>query len=266
MSDTPPAWRPLRGALAAQQLGDETNVRLVFVHGFTQTGNSWKPVAERIHRDLGHQVTVVDLPGHGDSGHVRADLRRTADLLASAAGPATYVGYSLGGRVCLHLALAYPDMVKRMALLGAHPGIDDDDERFARRRSDEALADEIGEVGVPVFLRDWSALPLFGGFVLPEAEFADRCRNTAEGLATSLRLSGTGTQTALWSRLRELAMPVLTMAGDQDAKFTAIARQMADMVKEGRFRPIHGAAHAAHLQQPDECTAVLEQWMADAPF
>jgi 2-succinyl-6-hydroxy-2,4-cyclohexadiene-1-carboxylate synthase len=257
------AWRPLGGPLAAEQLGDESKVRMVFVHGFTQTANSWKPIAEHFHRVHGHQVVVVDLPGHGRSAHVRADLRRTADLMSSVAGPGIQVGYSLGGRACLHLALSYPNLVRRLVLIGAHPGIDDDEERAARRTSDDELADDIVDMGVPVFLREWTALPLFGGFTLPEAEFNDRCRNTAEGLATSLRLSGTGTQTGLWARLRELNMPVLTMAGEHDLKFTAIEEQIAATVKEGRFRSIPDAAHAAHLQNPAAVIAAIEEWMDD---
>jgi pimeloyl-ACP methyl ester carboxylesterase len=89
-------WRALAGPLAARVAG--RGRRLVFVHGFTQTGASWVPIAEHFVQ-RGHEVVVVDLPGHGGSATVRADLRRTADLLATTAGPGAYVGYSLGGRV-----------------------------------------------------------------------------------------------------------------------------------------------------------------------
>ena len=259
------AWRRLSGPLAAEQLGDEAALRMVFVHGFTQTANSWKPIAEHFHRTHGHQVVVVDLPGHGGSGQVRADLRRSADLLAGVAGDGVYVGYSLGGRVCLHLALMYPHLVHRLVLIGAHPGLDDEDERAARRASDDALAARLYDDGVPVFLRQWSLQPLFGGFTPSEEDFTDRCRNTADGLANSLRLAGTGTQTSLWPRLVELAMPVLAMAGADDAKFSAIARQIADTVIDGRFRAVPGAAHAAHLQQPGSVIAEIEAWMREVP-
>ncbi|HAP76155.1 MAG TPA: hypothetical protein DCR14_08745, partial [Acidimicrobiaceae bacterium] len=121
-------WRPLTGPLAAEQLGPDDAPRMIFVHGFTQTGNSWKPIAEHFAAN-GFQSIVVDLPGHGGSENVRADLRRAADLLATVGGEGTYVGYSLGGRVCLHLALMYPHLAKHLVLIGAHPGIDDDGER-----------------------------------------------------------------------------------------------------------------------------------------
>jgi 2-succinyl-6-hydroxy-2,4-cyclohexadiene-1-carboxylate synthase len=249
-------WRALAGPLAARVAG--RGRRLVFVHGFTQTGASWAPIAEHF-AQRGHEVVLVDLPGHGGSATVRADLRRTADLLATTAGPAAYIGYSLGGRVCLHLALMYPHVVERLALLGATPGIDDDDERAARRTADEALAVRILDIGVERFIDEWTAQPLFGGHVLTTEDRSDRCRNTASGLASSLRLSGTGTQVPLWDRLKELNMPVLAMAGDRDEKFVAIAERVGASAPQGTFGAIHDAAHAAHLQQPMQVITRLER-------
>ena len=217
--------------------------------------------AERV-AAAGYQAVVVDLPGHGESTHVRADLRRTADLLAATTGPAAYVGYSLGGRVCLHLALMYPHIVHRLALLGATPGISDDDERAARRSADERLATHIVEVGVDAFLSEWLAQPLFAGLTPPTADLAERRANTADGLASSLHLCGTGTQMPLWGRLRELNMPVLTMAGALDAKFLPIAEQIASTVPQGACTPIAAAGHAAHLQEPDAEATTHIDWLA----
>mgnify|MGYP003375547660 FL=1 len=109
-------------------------------------------------------------------------------------------------------------------------------------------------------IRDRCNLPLFGGLQLTPEQLADRLRNTPEGLAGSLRLAGTGAQGSLWPRLRELNMPVLAIAGALDLKFAAIAQQIADAAPEGAAALVAGAAHAAHLQQP-ETVAVL---IADA--
>ncbi|MEI8238213.1 MAG: alpha/beta fold hydrolase [Actinomycetota bacterium] len=256
----PPRWRPLSGGLAAEQRGDDGLPRLVFLHGFTQTATSWKPIAEQFVA-TGHQCVVVDLPGHGESGHVRADLRRTADMIATIGGRAVYIGYSLGGRAALHIALMYPHLVKALITIGANPGIDDDEERARRRESDDTLAARLQDVGVETFLREWIAQPLFGALAVPEADFADRMRNTVEGLSNSLRMAGTGAQGSLWPRLRELNMPVLAMAGADDAKFAAIAQQIARTVPRGRCNLIPGAAHAAHLQQPQAVSAAIAEML-----
>ncbi len=249
-------WSPLSGPLGAQQLGNAHAPKVVLLHGFTQTGNSWKPVAERI-AAAGNHVVVIDLPGHGTSSGVRADLRRTADMVAAVGGAATYVGYSLGGRVALHLALMYPHLTDSTVLIGANAGIDDDDERARRREADDAVEARLVELGVEAFVREWVAQPLFGDLVATDAELADRFRNTVEGLASSLRRAGTGAQTSLWPRLREVNAPVLAMAGARDEKFAALAEQIAAAVDQGRALLVPNADHAAHLQQPDFVTQAI---------
>ena len=254
-------WRPFSGPLAAEQLGAKGAPRVTFVHGFAQTGNSWKPIAEYF-AGQGFLVTVVDLPGHGNSAQVRADLRRTADMLSAIGGVGTYVGYSLGGRACLHLALMYPHLVKRLIVLGANPGIDDAGLRADRREADDELEARMNEMGLEAFLDEWTALPLFGGLELTDAQQSDRLRNNVDGLGSSLRLAGTGAQGSLWPRLRELNMDVLALAGADDEKFSAIARQIADAIPAGRFQLIPGAAHAAHLQQPEAVAAAIAAFIS----
>jgi 2-succinyl-6-hydroxy-2,4-cyclohexadiene-1-carboxylate synthase len=234
---------------------------LVFVHGFTNTSNSWKPIAARFAAD-GYQSVVIDLPGHGDSTDVRADLREAADMVTATCGFGVYVGYSLGGRLCLHGGLMYPHLVQGLAVVGASPGIADDAERAARRAADDKLADHIVEVGVDAFLDEWLAKPLFAGLTLDDEQRADRIRNSAEGLASSLRLAGTGAQQSLWARLLEMKMPVLTMAGEHDHKFVSIGRQVVASVPRGVFVEIPQAGHAAHLQQRELVINALVDWLA----
>jgi 2-succinyl-6-hydroxy-2,4-cyclohexadiene-1-carboxylate synthase len=253
-----PDWEPLAGALAGWTCGQ--GPRLIFVHGFTQTSTSWKPIAIRF-AEAGFEAIIVDAPGHGESTGVRADLVEAADLLTTSCGFGVYVGYSLGGRMCLHAALLHPHLVRGLALLGASPGIADDHERAARRIADNSLADRVEDVGVEVFLEEWLAQPLFAGLSNEDQQRADRLRNTSDGLAASLRLAGAGAQRSLWPRLRELHMPVLTIAGEHDEKFTKIGRQIAATVPRGRFDGIIGAGHAAHLQDPDRVAAALQVWL-----
>lgn len=226
---------------------------VVFVHGFTQTSTAWRPIAEHFVRQ-GYHAVLVDLPGHGRSSGVRADLTTTAALLGDSVGMvadrATFVGYSLGGRVCLHLVVDRPAVVERLVTIGAHGGIDDEAERTARREADERLAQRLSEVGVEAFLHEWVALPLFGSLRPTTTDLADRARNTAEGLASSLRLVGTGTQVPLWDRLGDVEVPVLAMAGGDDTKFAALAQRLASTVRRGQWQLVDGAAHAAHLEQP----------------
>ena len=234
--------------------------RLVLVHGFTQTGRSWGPIAADLARD--HEVVCVDAPGHGGSSDVTADLPSGAELLGRAGGRAVYIGYSMGGRLALHLALARPDLVQGLVLIGATAGIEGAQERAARRAGDEQLAAELERDGLAAFLERWLAKPLFASLPPDAARLDDRLRNTAAGLASSLRLAGTGTQRPLWAHLSELSMPVLVVAGERDDKFAAIGSRMTDAIgPRATFARVPGAGHACHLEQPDEFLRVLRGWL-----
>jgi len=223
--------------------------KLVLVHGFTQTLCSWDRLAGPLSEAF--QVMRVDLPGHGGSGPIEMGFAETAAAIGDAGGRATYVGYSMGGRLCLRLALDRPDLVQALVLVGASPGLADGEERAARRASDEALAAEIERSGTAAFLERWLAQPMFSALEPRPEDVAARLANSPGGLATALRRLGTGVQAPLWDRLGELQMPVLAMAGQDDVRYARIAEDLADAVGvNAQAVALAGAGHAAHLQRP----------------
>jgi 2-succinyl-6-hydroxy-2,4-cyclohexadiene-1-carboxylate synthase len=233
--------------------------RVVFVHGFTQTRHSWQPVATALSDRF--ETIAVDAPGHGESGGLRLDLPTAAEWLGRTGGPATYVGYSMGGRLALHLALAEPDVVDRLVLVSSTAGIADERARAERRARDEELAAEIERDGVEAFLTWWLALPLFATLPRTAALLDERRSNTPAGLASSLRLAGTGAQQSLWDRLGELTMPVLLIAGALDEKFVAIAEQMQSAIPSSGLDIVAGAGHSVHLERRDDFLAVLTRFL-----
>jgi 2-succinyl-6-hydroxy-2,4-cyclohexadiene-1-carboxylate synthase len=238
--------------------------RLVLVHGFTQTLQSWAGMAPALAET--YQVTRVDLPGHGGSASVDLPFAEAAAAIGDAGGTATYVGYSMGGRLCLRLAVDRPDLVQALVLVGASPGLADDAERAARRESNEALADEIERVGTAAFLERWLAQPMFSTFQPEPADLEARLANPSRGLATALRRLGTGVQEPLWDRLGELEMPVLVVAGQEDSKFTDIAEDMADAIGvNAQVVAIAGAGHAAHLERPGSFCRLLAAFLVLHP-
>lgn len=238
------------------------NHRFVFAHGFTQTARSWDTFERLLRARLtGAKTFAVDLPGHGEAPPpADADLWASAERLVDAGGGGTYVGYSMGGRVSLHAALAHPDAVQRLVLIGATAGIDDPDERSARRQADERLADHIETVGVATFVDEWLANPLFAGLTEITAMRTDRLRNTAEGLAASLRATGTGTQTGLWNRLGGIMCPTLVLVGQHDAKFTDLGQHLVDSLPDAELVVVPDAGHSVHLEQPDATADAIATW------
>jgi len=242
--------------------------RFAFLHGFTQTGAAWRPLLAALESRCAGVVTEAicpDLPGHGGDTDGTADLWECARRTADRAGRAVYVGYSMGGRVALHCALAHPGDVAALVLISATAGIDEDAERADRRRADKALADRIEAIGVPSFLDEWLAQPLFAGLDPTPADREARRANSARGLADSLRHAGTGTQEPLWERLGGITVPTLVVAGSRDDKFTALAARLAGSLPRATLASIDGAGHAAHLEAPDACAREICQWAAHLP-
>jgi 2-succinyl-6-hydroxy-2,4-cyclohexadiene-1-carboxylate synthase len=221
---------------------------VVLVHGFTQTPSSWQPVA-----------ALLDARTHAPDVATGPDFVSVAHALD--AGPATYVGYSQGGRLCLQLALDRPDVVERLVLVSASPGIADAGERAARRAADERLAQEIERDGVDAFLDRWLALPLFATLPRDRAGIDERrATNTVERLTAQLRTLGQGSQPSNWERLGELRVPVLLVVGALDTKYVDIARRVAERIADARVEVVPDAGHACHLERPELVAHLLASW------
>jgi 2-succinyl-6-hydroxy-2,4-cyclohexadiene-1-carboxylate synthase len=262
--------------LHAEQWGRGDPV--VLIHGFTQSARSWDPIALILAQD--HRVIAVDAPGHAQSAPVEADLPTGADLMAElmadlladltddlpagvGALPA-WVGYSMGGRYALHVALRHPDRVRRLVLVSATGGIDDPEERAARRRADHQLAEMVEREGVAAFVGWWLQRPLFATLPAEAAAVESRLGGSAAGLAASLRLAGTGTQQPLWSELSQLEMPVLVIAGSEDDAYLAHGRRLAACIGgNATLAVVGGAGHACHLERPRAFLEIVQPFLAE---
>jgi 2-succinyl-6-hydroxy-2,4-cyclohexadiene-1-carboxylate synthase len=240
---------------------------LVALHGFTQTGRLWGTFGELLEKDF--TVVAVDLPGHGDSGGERADLPSTARQVAEAVQgvlgdePCDLLGYSLGARVALHVALEVELKLRHVVFIGVTAGIEDEGLREQRRIADEAMADQLESSGdVGAFIDHWLSGPMFNRLSeTGAADRSERLRNTAEGLAWSLRLSGTGTQAPSWARLGSLVAPVLALAGTDDFRFAGHAQRLASLTHRGLVSLVPGGGHAVHLAQPAPVARLVSHWL-----
>ncbi|MEN8114075.1 MAG: 2-succinyl-6-hydroxy-2,4-cyclohexadiene-1-carboxylate synthase, partial [Actinomycetota bacterium] len=163
-------------------------------------------------------------------------------------------------------ALEHPDLVERLILISASPGIGDDEERRLRREGDEALADRIEEIGVERFLDEWLDSPITATDHLDEAarlvDRTVRMENTAVGLAAALRGLGQGSQPYVGDRITELTIPVLTISGARDAKYASLAAATASGAQDGRHVSIDGAGHNVVLDAPSRLRLIIAEFCA----
>lgn len=231
----------------------------VLLHGFTNSGASWQPVVQALAQR--YRAITPDIRGHASNAAAWPITLEAviADITALTREDFTLTGYSQGGRIALHVALALPRRVRRLVLIGASPGIADDAERAARRLADERLAERIERLTIEQFAREWAQTPVLADAPpsVAQAAYQDRLRSTPEGLAAALRGLGTGALPPLWERLGELMMPVTLLAGARDTKFTALAREMARLIPCAEVQIVPDAGHAVHLERPDAVAQAL---------
>ncbi len=226
---------------------------VVLLHGFGGTRRAWDGVVARLDPER-YRPLALDLPGHGEAADAEGPITFAGcaeSVLAQTPERFALCGYSLGGRVALHVALAAPERVSRLGLVSCSPGIEDQGERAARRAADRRLADDLETIPFEQFIERWRTQPLFAVEPPEVGRLAreDMRRNDPHALAAVMRGIGTGEMQPLWSRLGELRMPVTVIVGERDQKFLALGRRMVDSLSRAELAVVSGG-HGLPLENP----------------
>ncbi len=229
-------------------------MRLRLVHGFSLTARSWEPMERLLPPEWDAQA--LEVPDG-------LDFVGTADALGHRGGAAVWVGYSMGARLCLQLALDRPDLAESLVLMSGTAGISDARDRRARREADERLANDVERDGVGPFLDRWLDQRLFETLPRDVAQLDIRARqNTVARLQRQLRQLGQGAQAPLWDRLRTLDMPVLVLCGQWDRTYSDLGARLVDAIGDNAaLAVIPKAGHALHLERPMEVAHELTAWL-----
>jgi 2-succinyl-6-hydroxy-2,4-cyclohexadiene-1-carboxylate synthase len=242
---------------------------LVFLHGFLGDGNDWDEIMRVL--ALRFSCLCVDLPGHGAS-RIEGPCG-AADVLDALAAllderrieRCTLLGYSMGGRAALSLAAYAPDRVERLVLESTSPGIRSPEERDARRASDASWSGMLDSGDIATFIERWYAQPLFETSHRDPARFAElvqrRTRQDPRQLAMGLQSMGPGIWPSAWDAWQALSMPILLLAGEHDARYVALAREMQAARASTRVRIIPNCGHNVHWEDPPAYTAAIATFL-----
>jgi 2-succinyl-6-hydroxy-2,4-cyclohexadiene-1-carboxylate synthase len=238
---------------------------LLALHGFTENDETWRDTLAA----LGAEVRSELLPGHGwkpcpEHASMTSVAAGLAESLPAQGGD--LLGYSMGGRLALQLALDHPQRVRRLVLIACHAGIRDAAGREERRRRDERLAQILEEDGIGPFVAWWQSNPA----LRPAAAFARsaeeglravRLNQDPFGLAGALRRFGSGAMDDLWPRLGTIAVPTLLIAGGADPSYCGQLAEMARLIPRASFARIPDAGHAVHREQQAALVELLARFL-----
>jgi 2-succinyl-6-hydroxy-2,4-cyclohexadiene-1-carboxylate synthase len=153
------------------------------------------------------------------------------------------LGYSLGGRLALRALLAGAQY-QRAIFVSTGLGVEGDEARAARRSADEVWAQRFESEDFDSVISAWNAQPVLAGPSL--------VRDRSDYDARALREWSSGTLPPVASRLHELTIPTLWIAGERDTKYVAEAKRAASLVRDGQVAIIANAGHRVPWEQPGE--------------
>jgi 2-succinyl-6-hydroxy-2,4-cyclohexadiene-1-carboxylate synthase len=235
-------------------IGIICRVRILFIPGFMQRGEAWRPVAELLPER--YPSDLLDHSEHDYEGRLRE--------IAEAGKGAVLAGYSLGGRLALRAALRDPSRYAGLVAVGASAGIEDPAARAARREADERLAAWMEGVAIEDVVELWERQPVFADQPdsLIAAQRAGRLAQDPGDLALLLRSAGQGVLEPVWHELPRLDLTLLALAGVRDTVYLDAARRIADAAPRGRSAAIEGAGHAPQLERPGLVAERIEGLLA----
>ena len=241
---------------------------LLYLHGFT--GGAWE--AEMLSRLWDREVDSISLPGHdflaspGDCS-MPAACQFVSEFVGSAnEGEVDLVGYSMGGRVALSLAVEKPKWLRKLVLISARPGWDTLEDRLVRTEKDERLAARIEERGVLAFAEEWENSPIIASQRSIAPAIRQRMQHTrrahaAVGLAASLREMGSGAMPSLWHRLKDISVETIWITGQLDSTYGKLAREAAARNPLFLHQEVPHAGHCTHLEKPVAFREILDRFL-----
>lgn len=256
-----------------QELGPPNAPALVFLHGFMGQASSLQTVLKGLADSF--RCLAFDLPGHG------ASLFSSFPRLAQLTGPEetaaliledlaklnirrfSLFGYSMGGRIAQHVAVASPGSIHKLILESASFGIADLSEREKRRLRDESLLENIAtRTEFQVFLENWHRQPLFQTLsktVHLPGLILEKINHSVAEYRQALNLLSVGRQAFLAGRLAQANLSIYYFCGEKDKAYRQTALAMQALIPGMTVEVFKNASHNIHLQYPQEIISALRK-------
>lgn len=252
--------------------GNHTNFPIIFLHGFLGNCHDFDEVI--LHFSSDFYCLAIDISGHGKTQVLGREnhysMKNTAQGLikfldALSITQCILMGYSMGGRLALYLALHFPEYFYKVVLESASPGLKTDDERRKRIQHDLKLAKKLETEDFPSFLSHWYDQPLLRSIKEHpnfERMLERRCQGDPWELSKSLRGLSTGAQLSLWDKLPQTSLPFLFLVGELDKKFVTINHEMASLCQPAHLEIASSCGHNVHFENVGLFVEVVRQFFS----
>lgn len=247
---------------------------IIFLHGFTGSVNDWDFVTGQLSENF--SPIIIDLIGHGKSDSPnRVDLYESKFQIELLKYVLDYlrikkvilVGYSMGGRLALSFTNKYQELVEGLVLESTSFGLENENERLERVKSDEKLAEQIENSNVKDFINNWIKAPLFDSFRNVGIEKINTLKNNKiknnnlVGLKNSLLGFSTGKMRNFFLNINNLQVKTLLIVGELDKKFVEINKKANSILTNSELAIIKKSGHNVHFEKPKEFLKFLNRFL-----
>jgi len=197
------------------------------------------------------------------NGHDRVAKHLLAYLTQRGMDRFHLLGYSLGGRIAMHMAELAPERVDGLILESAHPGLEDGMEREARRDHDHAWATRFRVEGRGA-LESWYEQGVFSSLPdeLRKTLIREKSNRSWESDADAMEALSLGGQRSQWEALAERIGPTLFISGEMDERYTKVGERLAMLSGQIRHVALEGTGHVVHREQPAAYLAALQSFLS----
>jgi pimeloyl-ACP methyl ester carboxylesterase len=217
----------------------------------------WGPQLEALEA-AGHRALAPDLPGFGDARLEPGVIDYVAFAAGQVEGPAAVLGCSFGGRIGLELALARPELVERLVLIGAGLGSWDWSEPAQAGFVEEEEAIERGELAAAAAQQARMWLADDASAEVRDLTEAMTLRSYEQQLPVEGQVKAVWPDVSAESRLAAIGVPTLVVVGTEDLDdIKAMAEKLLAEIPGARLETIEGAGHLPSLERPQELNRLL---------
>lgn len=238
---------------------------LLLLHGFMGSHRVFDHLIPHL-ASFSNPLTI-DLIGHGNTQTPdNPELYRTDNQVSQLKSvlkrlhldPLFLYGYSMGGRLALQLATAYPEFFSGLILESAHCGLSSQEERESRAETDQKRAEELIS-NKQKFLEHWSTLPLFAQTPEPYKTLYRKIseEQNSKQMAYSLREFGSGVMPGVCNNLPALQLPVHLVAGSRDPAYVSRMTKMNGRIPDSHLYIVDDAGHRVHTDQPKNLLEII---------
>lgn len=247
---------------------------IIFLHGFTGSVTDWKFVTDQLPENL--TPIFIDLIGHGKSESPNSIKYYKAKFQIEILKyiieylnlkKVILAGYSMGGRLALLFTMKNYTLVESLILESTSFGIENEQERKERIKSDQKLAEQIGNSSVEEFIKNWMKAPLFGTLKNVGFERFETLKNrkietnNLIGLKNSLLGFSTGKMENYFLVLNDFNVKTMLIVGELDEKFVKINKIANSLLPNSKLVIVKQSGHNVHFEKPKEFLKFLNRFL-----